>query len=54
MPFVPGWRVPREKADWIIFGDGNTEWDTCKRDWKGYEEACERHLQDIELFIQWD
>ena len=25
-----------------------------REDWKSYEAACERHLQDIELFIQWD
>ena len=46
--------MPREKADWRRFGDGNMEWEKCRGYWKGYEDACERHIQDIELFIQWD
>ena len=50
-PFVPGERTLREKAGWRRFGDGTKEWNRCREDWKSYEEVCERHLHDIELFI---
>ena len=54
MPCINVVRVKRETADWRSFGDGNKELERCRRSWKGYEESCEPHLQDVELLIQWD